>query len=113
NIGIYMPLFASASWRELGVFLAVFFTLVGVWCYTAYRLTQVPAIATALTRYGNLLIPFVLVGLGILILIDSHTLEYRGLTALALTIVGLCVLHLMKAFEPWFLLLGRLALRRQ
>lgn len=112
NIGIYMPLFASTTGESLGVILSVFFTMVGVWCYTAYRLTRVPAIATALTHYGNLLIPFVLIGLGVLILVDSHTLEYRGLTALSLTILGLCVLHLMKVFEQGALVLSRLTLRK-
>jgi hypothetical protein len=41
-------------------------------------------------------VPFVLMALGGLILVDSHTLEYRGLTALALTIIGICVIHLLR-----------------
>ncbi|MDX2098358.1 MAG: cadmium resistance transporter [Leptolyngbyaceae cyanobacterium bins.59] len=94
NIGIYVPLFASNSWEELVVILGTFFSLVGVWCYTAYRLTRLPVIAQTLTRYGNSLIPFVLIGLGILILIDSHTLENRGLVVLMLLISGLSLLTL-------------------
>jgi cadmium resistance transport/sequestration family protein len=96
NIGIYVPLFASTTWESLVVILAVFFSMVGVWCYTAYRLAAVPAIATSLTRYGNQLVPFVLIGLGTLILIDSHTLEDRGLTVLTLVISGMVLLHLMR-----------------
>lgn len=94
NVGIYVPLFASATWESLLVILGVFFSMVGVWCYTAYRLIQVPTIANALTRYGNYLVPFVLIGLGILIVIDSHTLENRGLAVLSLLIGGLVVLNL-------------------
>lgn len=94
NVGIYVPLFASTTWESLLVTLGVFFSMVGVWCYTAYRLIQVPAIADALTRYGNYLVPFVLIGLGILIMIDSHTLENRGLAVLSLLIGGLVVLNL-------------------
>lgn len=97
NIGIYVPLFASSTGQNLTVILSVFFALVGVWCYTAYRLLQVPAIAQSLTRYGNQLVPFVLIGLGILILIDSHTLENRGLAVLALLISGLVTLHLFRS----------------
>lgn len=97
NIGIYVPLFASSPGPSLMVILAVFFTLVGVWCFTAHRLTQVPAIAQSLTRYGNQLVPFVLIGLGILILLDSHTLENRGLAVLTLIISGLCILHLFRS----------------
>lgn len=61
----------------------------------AYRLRQLPAIAQSLTQYGNQLVPYVLIGLGILILIDSHTLENRGLALLTLLLSGLCTLHLL------------------
>ncbi|HEY9627082.1 MAG TPA: cadmium resistance transporter [Coleofasciculaceae cyanobacterium] len=84
NVGIYMPLFASCTWESLVIVLGVFFSLVGVWCYVAYRLTQIPAIAEALTRYGNQFVPFVLIGLGITIMTESHTLEDRGLLVIAL-----------------------------
>jgi cadmium resistance transport/sequestration family protein len=92
NIGIYVPLFASNSLQELIVILGTFFLLIGVWCYTAYRLTSLPAIADTLTRYGNQLVPFMLIGLGILILINSHTLEDRGLTTLTLILCCFCLL---------------------
>ena len=88
NVGIYVPLFASCTWESLAVILSVFFSLVGVWCYTAYRLTRVPAIASTLTRYGNQFVPFVLIGLGGMILFESHALEDRGL--LLLTLVACC-----------------------
>lgn len=94
NIGIYVPLFASTTWESLLVIIGVFFSLVGVWCYAAYQLTRLPAIAHTLTHYGNLMIPFVLIGLGVLILLDSHTLENRGLTLLTLVVSCLCLLTL-------------------
>lgn len=96
NIGIYVPLFASTTWSSLLVILTTFFSMVGVWCYTAYRLAAVPAIAASLTRYGNQLVPFVLMGLGALILIDSHTLEDRGLAVLTLVLSGMVLLHLIR-----------------
>ena len=73
NIGIYVPLFASSNLPSLGVILSVFFLLVGVWCYVAYRLTSLLAVANVLTRYGRDLVPFVLIGLGVFILLDSGT----------------------------------------
>ena len=96
NIGIYMPLFASCTWQNLIVILSVFFSLVGVWCFSAYKLTEVPVIGDRLTRYGNHLVPFVLISLGILILVDSRTLENPGLAVLALIISGLYLLKLMR-----------------
>jgi cadmium resistance transport/sequestration family protein len=73
NIGIYVPLFAGQSLVELLVTLAVFFVLIGAWCYVAYRLIRYPAIAHVFTRYGHQLVPFILVGLGLSILIESGT----------------------------------------
>jgi cadmium resistance transport/sequestration family protein len=99
NIGIYMPLFASCTWQNLIVILGVFFSLVGVWCFSAYKLTQVPAIADNLTRYGNHLVPFVLISLGILILVDSRTLENPGLAVFALIISGLYLLKLVRTMS--------------
>lgn len=92
NLSIYVPLFASSTPDELGVILVIFFSLVAVWCYIAYRLTKIPALATVLTRYGSYYVPFVLIGLGIFILIDSHTLENRGLVVLTALLIGYCLI---------------------
>ncbi len=73
NIGIYVPLFASSNLPSLGAILSVFFLLVGVWCYVASQLTSLPAVANVLTRYGREIVPFVLIGLGIFILLESGT----------------------------------------
>jgi uncharacterized membrane protein YidH (DUF202 family) len=45
NIGVYVPLFANSRLESLLVILGVFLLLVGVWCYVAYKLTTLPAIA--------------------------------------------------------------------
>lgn len=100
NIGIYVPLFASNSLQELLVILGTFFSLVGVWCYTAYRLTRLPLMAHTLARYGNQLVPVVLLGLGGLILVNSHTLEHRGLTVLTLVLCGFCLLAFNRNQSP-------------
>lgn len=73
NIGIYVPFFASSNFARLGVILSVFFILVGIWCYLAYQLTRHRAVTQVLTRYGNALVPLVLIGLGIYILLESGT----------------------------------------
>lgn len=71
NIGIYVPLFANSSLETLGIILTTFFVLIAVWCYVAYRLTQQSAIAFLLTHYGHRVVPYVLIGLGVFILIES------------------------------------------
>lgn len=96
NISIYAPLFASSSLESLLVILSTFFLMVGVWCVVAYKLTRMGAIADTLTRYGNYLAPFVLIGLGVLILVDSHVLESPGLTTIALVAGCFCLLTLFR-----------------
>jgi len=73
NISIYVPLFASSNLASLGVILGIFYILIGVWCYVAYQLTRHPVVARILTRYGDAIMPFILIGLGIYILIDNGT----------------------------------------
>ncbi|MBD2249981.1 cadmium resistance transporter [Nostoc parmelioides] len=96
NISIYMPMFATNTWDKLLVILVVFSVMVGVWCYTAYHLTQVQAIASAITRYGNSLVPFILMGLGVSILIQSRTLETPALVAIVCVSIGSYLLILGK-----------------
>lgn len=74
NIAIYIPILGNSNAQELGVFLAVFFLLVGVWCYVAYQLSRHPAVGHVLTHYGHAIVPFVFIGLGIYIIINSGTL---------------------------------------
>jgi cadmium resistance transport/sequestration family protein len=93
NISIYLPLFAKSNGEQLGIILAVFFTLVGVWCYVTHSLTQHPVMAEFLARHGNTFVPFVLIGLGCFIILDSNTLSFPLLTAIA---IGLGLLAMLK-----------------
>ncbi|MEG4057267.1 MULTISPECIES: cadmium resistance transporter [unclassified Microcoleus] len=97
NIGIYVPLFASNTLESLAVILGVFFAMVGVWCYAAYRLIQMPAIADTLTRYGNQLVPFVLIGLGMAILVKSGTLASPTLSIISLVGCAFCLITMSRS----------------
>jgi cadmium resistance transport/sequestration family protein len=89
NVGIYMPLFANSSLSNLLVIVAVFLLLVGVWCYVTYKLTCQTAIANVITRYGNNFVPFVLIGLGVFIILDSASLSPIALGSSCLCLMGL------------------------
>lgn len=79
NIGIYVPLFASSDLPSLLIILIVFYIMVSVWCYGAYQFTiGHPQIAKRLTRYTKMLIPFILIGLGLLILGESKSYQLLG-----------------------------------
>jgi cadmium resistance transport/sequestration family protein len=73
NISIYIPLFAGSQFASLCIILAVFFLMLGVWCAIAFLLTRQPTIAYMLTRYGQPLVPFVLIGLGLFIMYERGT----------------------------------------
>ena len=79
NVGIYVPLFAGSNLVSLSVILAVYFVLVGIWCYIAQRIALQPAIAQLLSRYGEKLVPWLLIGLGLYILIESESSRLVGL----------------------------------
>ncbi|WP_445635176.1 Transporter [Nostoc sp. DSM 114161] len=73
NISVYVPLFANSELESLLVIVSVFFSLVGVWCYAAYKFTYLPAIAQFLTDNGNTFVPCILVGLGVFIVSENVT----------------------------------------
>lgn len=74
NLGIYVPLFASVGFVRMGIIVFVFFSLVAVWCYAGYKLASYPTVADKIDRYGHIVVPFVLIGLGIYILLESGSL---------------------------------------
>jgi cadmium resistance transport/sequestration family protein len=99
NVGIYMPLFANSTIWELLVIVAVFMLLVGVWCYITYKLTCKRAIANLLTRYGNNFVPFVLIGLGVFIILDSASLTPITLTVSCLSLMGVIKIIQISKFK--------------
>lgn len=75
NIGIYIPLFSSVNHFQMIVIVIVLFLLVSLWCYVGYKLAHYFAIAKVLDQYGHIIMPFVLIGLGVLIIIESDTIK--------------------------------------
>ncbi|TDC87296.1 cadmium transporter [Nonomuraea deserti] len=71
NIGVYVPVFATAGVGSMSVHIAVFLALVAVWCVAGRFFATRPVIARALSRWGHLLLPIVLIGLGALILVEG------------------------------------------
>jgi cadmium resistance protein CadD (predicted permease) len=71
NIAAYTPIFATQGPREISATLAIFAILSLVWCFAALGLVRHPALGKPLHRYGHVLLPFILIGLGGLILYRS------------------------------------------
>jgi cadmium resistance transport/sequestration family protein len=75
NISIYIPLFAGQNFASLGIILAVFLGMIGVWCGIAYLLSRQATIGYILSRYGKAIVPFVLIGLGLFIMYERGTFD--------------------------------------
>lgn len=71
NIGVYVPVFVTAGNARLAIYAAVFLTLVAVLCAAGKFLATRPPIARALSRWGHILLPIVLIVLGIVILVEG------------------------------------------
>ncbi|MEU9015162.1 cadmium resistance transporter [Streptomyces sp. NPDC048479] len=71
NVGVYVPVFATAGVGGMSVYAVVFLILVGVWCFAGRFFATRPVIAKALSRWGHILLPLVLIAIGLLILIEG------------------------------------------
>ncbi|MEU5113631.1 cadmium resistance transporter [Streptomyces longwoodensis] len=71
NIGVYVPVFATAGIGGMSVYAVVFLALVGVWCAAGRYFATRPVVAAALARWGHVLLPLVLVAIGLLILVEG------------------------------------------
>ncbi|MFF4632747.1 cadmium resistance transporter [Streptomyces griseorubiginosus] len=71
NIGVYVPVFATAGVGGMSVYAVVFLILVAVWCFAGHFFTTRPIVAKALSRRGHVLLPLVLIAIGLLILIEG------------------------------------------
>jgi cadmium resistance protein CadD (predicted permease) len=72
NIGVYVPLFSKYdSLSQITTLTAVFIAMTAVWCITSYYFVNHPLVASRIRHIGNIILPFVLIGLGIYILSES------------------------------------------
>jgi len=63
----------SAS--QIGTLAAVLMAMTAVWCVAAYYLVNHPLVASKIRRIGHVVLPFVLIGLGLYIIIESFVLK--------------------------------------
>lgn len=72
NIGVYVPVFAASGPGALVGYVVVFLVLVAVWCAAGWFFATRPVVAGALSRWGHVLLPVVLIGIGVVILVEGH-----------------------------------------
>lgn len=71
NIGVYVPVFATASTTAIIAYCIVFLALVGLLVLAAKYVATRRPIAEILERWEHILFPLVLIGLGIVILLEG------------------------------------------
>jgi cadmium resistance protein CadD (predicted permease) len=72
NIGVYTPLFAKySSAFEVATLVSVFMAMTAVWCAIGYYLVSHPLFEKYMRRFGQVVLPFVLIGLGVYIMADA------------------------------------------
>ena len=73
NLGVYIPIFAATP-SAIPTYVAVFAVMTVVFCALGYLLVNNPLIGRAIRRYGDVLLPLVLIPLGLFILYDAAPL---------------------------------------
>jgi cadmium resistance protein CadD (predicted permease) len=71
NIGVYVPVFAVSGPAGMTIYSSVFLIGVGLWCAAGWWLATRPVIARALSRWGHVILPAVLIAIGLTILIEG------------------------------------------
>ena len=71
NIGVYVPVFTTTNSSGLLTYCVVFLVMVGGWCALGHFFATRPVVATALSRWGHIVLPVVLIGIGLLILVEG------------------------------------------
>ncbi|HVT68783.1 MAG TPA: cadmium resistance transporter [Trebonia sp.] len=71
DIGVYLTVFAVTGVAGTTVYVAVFLVLTGVWCAAGRYFATRPVVAGLLSRWGHILHPLVLTGLGLVILVQD------------------------------------------
>jgi len=67
NLGVYIPLFASAP-RVVPLYALIFAAMTVIWCLIGRGIVNNPWLGERIRRYGHIALPFVLIGLGLYIL---------------------------------------------
>lgn len=67
NIGIYTPLFANSTPVQMGLLIVIFLLMTALWCGIGYWVIQ--RAGHTIQKLGQIVLPFVLIGLGLWILV--------------------------------------------
>jgi cadmium resistance protein CadD (predicted permease) len=77
DIGVFTPLFAKYNTvAEVSVLISIFLIMTGIWCIVTFYFIRHPFVASRINVLSNAVTPFVLIGLGVYIIIDSFFFNF-------------------------------------
>ena len=79
NIGVYTPVFSTASLAALSTILVVFALMIALWLLAAHWLVNHPAFGAPIRRYGHIVTPWVLIGIGLFVLYEADSISLLSL----------------------------------
>jgi cadmium resistance protein CadD (predicted permease) len=71
NLAVYTALFATRNGHEVSAMVIVFAVMTGLWCLAAHWLVSHRALGAPIRHHAHRVVPFVLIGLGVLILMKT------------------------------------------
>ncbi len=71
NVGVYTPFFATRSVAEIGLVAAVFALMTALWLTVGHGLVSHQRLGAPLRRHGQQVLPFMLIGIGTIILHEA------------------------------------------
>jgi cadmium resistance protein CadD (predicted permease) len=78
NIGVYVPVFATSGRVNVAIYAVTMLVSTAGLCWVAHALIKHPRLGPPIRRFAGPITPFVLIGLGIYILIESRAFEVLG-----------------------------------
>ena len=75
NIGVYLPAFAIRSRNEVVVCAVIFALMTALWCFVAHWLVHHPTLGKPIRRYGAIVTPIILIGIGFLIMYEGGSFK--------------------------------------
>ena len=76
NIGTYVPVFAVVGVGAMAAYIVIFLVGVAIWCTIGWYISSRPAVARVLARWGHIILPVVLIGIGLSILIEGGVFDW-------------------------------------
>lgn len=77
DIGVFTPLFAKYNTvAEVSILISIFLIMTGIWCIVTFYFIRHPFIASRINVLSHAVTPFVLIGLGVYIIIDSFFFNF-------------------------------------